>query len=88
MDRFQHLDPAASAALAETRARSLRTVETVFACLVLACVSAALAVHLLAGILTIAPETAGPVSLAFLTIAVGDLVILAGCRAWLTRHHD
>lgn len=85
MDRFSHPDPATIAALAETRARSLRTVETVFAGLVLACASAALAVHLLADTLAIAPQAAGPVSAAFLLLAIADLIMLIGCRAWLMR---
>lgn len=76
------IDPA----LVEARARALQTVETVFACLVLVCVSAGLAVHLWADSLGLAPDARLPVSFGFLSLALADLAMLVGCRAFLSRN--
>lgn len=79
--------PRIDPALVEARARAMQTVETVFACLVLVCVSAGLAVHLLADSLGLAPDARMPVSYAFLGLALADLAMLICCRAFLGRNH-
>lgn len=71
--------------LKAARARSLKQVETVFACIVLMCVGCALFMRLYAEDLGVPPAIQQPVVLAFMTMAVVDLIALLGCKAWLSR---
>ena len=67
------------------RVRALRTVEAVFAGLVIVCAGAALAVHIWAAEVALPAETTATIARAFLGLAIADLVMLVGCRAWLMR---
>ena len=67
------------------RAKSLKTVETVFASIVLVCTGCGLIVHISGTWLNIPDTVQQPVSIAFLITAVAGLVVLLGCSAWLSR---
>jgi hypothetical protein len=67
------------------RARSLKQVETVFACIVLLCVGCALFIHVSAESFGVPPAIRQSVVLAFMTMAFVDLIALFGCKAWLSR---
>jgi hypothetical protein len=71
--------------IAAVRAHSLRVVQTVFAGIVLFCTACGLAVHLSGAMLDIPQQVRQPVATAFLIMALADLAILLGCRAWLSR---
>jgi len=88
MDEFSRNEGPKTLSLAEHRAKSLRTVETVFAAVVLVCVLCALGVHVYGAALALPPGAPRPIAIAFLSIAILDLVVLLGCQAWLTRGRD
>jgi hypothetical protein len=77
--------PGADQALASARARALRTVQFVFAAIVLSAIACGLTIHLGADVLAIPQAIRQPAACAFLVIALADLVLLLGCSAWLSR---
>jgi len=80
-----HYDGPSAPSIAELRARSLKTVETVFAILVLACAAVAAIIHSAGAAWGVPAEAQEPVASAFLALAASDLVLLLACRSWFTR---
>ena len=78
-------ETANEALLRETRASALKTIETVFACIVLLCVACALAMREFAEQSGIPASISQTVTIAFLTMAAVDLAALFGCKSWLSR---
>jgi hypothetical protein len=78
-------DVSQQTALAASRAKSLATVQTVFAVIVLVCSLSGLIIHRFGDELSVPFAVRAPLAMAFLITAAVDLVIMLGCRAWLTR---
>ena len=85
LDPLPRFDDPTTCSISELRARSLKSVETVFGTLVVMCAAVAAFVHIAGASFGVVPEAQEPIATAFLALSVGDLVLLFVCRAWLMR---
>ncbi len=85
IDPLPRFEDSTLVSIAELRARSLKSVETVFGALVVLCAAVAAFVHVAGANFGVPPQVQEPIARAFLALSVGDLVLLFGCRAWLMR---
>ena len=79
------VNTAADTALREIRARSLRTLQTVLAGVALLCCVCGLITYQFAHAIPIPLTARAPISMAFLGMALLDVLALFGCSAWLSR---